>query len=172
MVFWWKVYVCPHRHFLQICQWPSYSSGCVRRCETTVSGRNVAVANMSAATKAVFSPCSVPGAEMGSAGPRKHGNWDVSEPDGALHARWSAAALKPPASRQRLPPTSADLRNCGTCVHKGPFIGVRVCSLTQDRCVLVAVKHVSSLPLRSFCKGGPLPSVLCDSAASVNGKRV
>lgn len=80
------------------------------------------------------------------------------------------AALKPPASPwpRCPPPVSAGPQNCGTCEYKGAFIGVRVCSLRQDRCVFVTVKHVSSLPLRRFCKCFP---VLCDSAVSVNGEK-
>lgn len=99
----------------------------------------MAVPDMSAVTKAVFSRCSLPGAEMDP----EHENRE-----------------------------SARLQNCGTCVYKAPFIRRRVGSSTQHRCVLVAVKHVSSLPLRSFCRRGPLSSVLRDSAASVTRKRV
>lgn len=80
------------------------------------------------------------------------------------------AALKPPASPRprRLPPVSAGPQDCGTCEYKGAFIGVPVCSLRQDRCVFVTVKHVLSLPLRRFCKCFP---VLCGSAVSVNGEK-
>lgn len=150
-------------------QRPPYSSGCIGRCKPTVLWlllTDVLVRML------FFNPCNVPGAEQRWTQPVQESmKIEMSQSLIVLGVhRDQPAALKPPASPQPrwLPPVSAGLLNCGTCVYKGAFIGVCVCSSTQDRCVFVTVKHVSSLPLRRFCKRFP---VLCDSAASVNGEK-
>lgn len=162
----WKVYVCLCRHFLLMCQRPSGSPGCIGRCKATAFWLLLTELQV----RMLF-PTPVMYLEQSWTRPKTSMKTEMSR---SLIVLWvhsdRPAALKPPASpRPRcLPPVSAGPQTCGTCEYKGAFIGVRVCSWTQDRCVFVTVKHVSSLPWRRLCKRLP---VLCDSAVSGNGEK-
>lgn len=111
-VFWWKVYVCLRRHFLQICQWPSYSSGCVGRCKTTVLRLLLTCLLL----QRLFDPA------MYLEQRRKHENWDESEPDCAVCVRPSACTIKATCLTTAPVPPPVLSRRRGTCVYKGAFV--------------------------------------------------